>query len=91
MESQGKYEALGQDVGVLVDRKNREYGDAFHKTGEILRILYPGGVKPEQYDDMLAVVRVLDKLFRVAHGKQGDEDPWKDIAGYGLLGMEGKA
>ncbi|MDI9468233.1 MAG: hypothetical protein QM343_10185 [Bacillota bacterium] len=30
---------------------------------------------------------VVDKLFRVAHGKQGDEDPWQDIAGYGLLGM----
>lgn len=33
------------------------------------------------------MVRVVDKLFRVAHGKQGDEDPWQDIAGYGLLGM----
>lgn len=30
---------------------------------------------------------MVDKLFRVAHGKQGDEDPWQDIAGYGLLGM----
>jgi len=88
-EAMGKYEALGRAIGALVDVKNAQYGDAFHKTGKILAILYPEGVTPEQYDDMLAVVRVLDKLFRIANGKQGNEDPWQDIAGYGLLGMEG--
>lgn len=87
-EAMGKYEALGKAIGALVDVKNAQYGDAFHKTGKILAILYPEGVTSEQYDDMLAVVRVLDKLFRVANGKQGNEDPFKDIAGYGLLGME---
>ena len=88
-EAMGKYEALGKAIGALVDVKNSQYGDAFHKTGKILAILYPEGVTPEQYDDMLAVVRILDKLFRIANGKQGNEDPWQDIAGYGLLGMEG--
>ena len=88
-EEIGKYEALGKAIGALVDVKNSQYGDAFHQTGRILAILYPEGVAPEQYDDMLAVVRILDKLFRIANGKQGNEDPWQDIAGYGLLGMEG--
>lgn len=87
-EAMGKYETLGREIGALVDVKNQQYGDAFHKTGKILAILYPEGVAPERYDDMLAVVRVLDKLFRVANGKQGNEDPWQDIVGYGLLGME---
>lgn len=88
-EVTGKYEAMGKAIGALVDVKNHQYGDAFHQTGKILAILYPKGVRPEQYNDMLAVVRVLDKLFRVANGKQGNEDPWQDISGYGLLGMEG--
>ncbi|MDD3655053.1 MAG: hypothetical protein PHO01_12915 [Desulfotomaculaceae bacterium] len=26
------------------------------------------------------------RVRRVANGKQGSEDPWQDIAGYGLLG-----
>ena len=39
---------------------------------------------------MLGVIRVVDKLFRVANGKQGSEDPWQDIAGYGLLGTGGR-
>ena len=82
----GKYEALGKAIGALVDEKNLQYGEAFNRGGCILEILYPDGVRPDQYRDMLGVIRVIDKLFRVANGKQGSEDPWQDIAGYGLLG-----
>jgi len=82
----GKYESLGKAIGALVDEKNLQYGDAFNRGGSILEVLYPDGVRPEQYRDMLGVIRVVDKLFRVANGKQGQEDPWQDIAGYGLLG-----
>ena len=82
----GKYESLGKAIGALVDEKNLQYGEAFNRGGCILEILYPDGVRPDQYRDMLGVIRVIDKLFRVANGKQGSEDPWQDIAGYGLLG-----
>lgn len=81
-----QYEALGAEIGRLVEEKQKQYGDSFHKAGAVLAILYPDGVKPAQYQDMLAVVRVVDKLFRVANGKQGDENPWRDVAGYGILG-----
>lgn len=38
-------------------------------------------------DDMLAVVHNVDKLFRIAHSKHAfGESPYRDIAGYGLLG-----
>jgi len=83
----GKYEKLGQQIGLLVDIKNQQYGD-FNSAGEVLATLYPYGVRPEQYKDILGVVRVIDKLRRIANGKQGNENPWGDIAGYGLLGME---
>lgn len=86
----GKYEALGESIGALVDQKNKQYGDAFNRSGSILEILYPDGIRPEQYRDMLGVIRVVDKLFRIANGKQGPEDPWQDIAGYGLLGTGGR-
>ena len=86
----GKYEALGESIGALVDQKNKQYGDAFNRSDSILKVLYPDGVRPEQYRDMLGVIRVVDKLFRIANGKQGSEDPWQDIAGYGLLGTGGR-
>ncbi len=85
------FAARGADIGRLVDSKQEAYGDSVGKTGRILAVLYPTGVRPEQYDDALLIVRVLDKLSRVStrgsDGKdRGGESPWRDIAGYGMLG-----
>lgn len=82
----GVYKDLANEIGELVDRKNSNYGSSFDKSGTILKELYPEGIKPEEYTDMLGVVRVIDKLFRIANGDKGDESAWQDIAGYGLLG-----
>lgn len=80
------YEKVGQAIGQLVDEKNKSYGSAFEKAGDFLKILYPDGVKPEQYTDMLAIVRVFDKMMRIATDKDAfGEDPWCDIAGYAIL------
>lgn len=82
-----KYIDIGTEIGTLVSAKNEAYGDSFSRSGEILSILYPSGVRPDQYGDMLGVVRVIDKLFRIAKGEQMGESPWRDIAGYGILGV----
>lgn len=81
------YEALGAEIGRLVASKQEAYGDSFGKSDAILKVLFPSGVPVESYSNLLAIVRVIDKLFRVAtaNDKTG-EDPWRDIAGYGLLG-----
>ena len=81
------YEKKGQEIGKLVDEKQAAYGDSFGKSGEIIKILYPEGIKPDQYKDALAITRIIDKLFRIANDKgYGGENPFMDIAGYGLLG-----
>lgn len=81
------YKRLGYEIGELVETKQQAYGDSFGKSGEIMRQLYPQGIAPEQMDDALAVVRVVDKLFRIATDRDAlGESPWRDIAGYGLLG-----
>jgi hypothetical protein len=73
-------------IGNLVARKNAAYGDSFARAPEIIRILYPDGIRPDQVDDLLAVVRILDKMSRIATDKSAlGEDPWRDIAGYALL------
>lgn len=83
---ENNYQIIGNEIGKLVDEKNEAYGDSFHKSGDILSILYPNGIKPEQYEDMLYVVRVIDKLFRIATAKDAfGENPAKDIAGYSIL------
>lgn len=82
------YEGIAIEIAKVVKEKNIAYGDSFVKSGEILNILYPDGVKPEQYGDMLAIVRVIDKMFRIATDKNAfGESPWKDINGYSLLAI----
>lgn len=82
------YETIGQEVGKLVDEKNAAYGSSFAECHKILSVLYPAGIKPEQYTDALAIIRVIDKLFRIANKKDAfGESPWRDIAGYSLLGI----
>ncbi len=82
------YSDIGKKVGDLVTDKNAAYGDSFGKSGECLRQMYPNGIKPEQYDDLLTLVRILDKLFRIASNPTAfSENPYQDIVGYGLLGM----
>ena len=87
-----EFEELGSEIGALVAKKNKAYGDSFAKSNLILNVLFPEGVRPEQYRDLLAITRVIDKLFRIANRKDAfGENPWTDIAGYGLLGvMEGR-
>ena len=83
------YEKLGADIGRLVSEKQIAYGDSFGKAGEVVRILYPAGIPPEKLDDALTLVRVLDKLFRIATDRDAlGESPWRDIAGYALLSAE---
>ena len=90
-ENKWNHQDLGDELGKLVDKKNEEYGDSFNQAGKVLEILYPDGIKPEQYTDVLSVVRLVDKLFRIASSTPAerqcwDESPYKDIGGYGLLG-----
>ena len=78
---------MAGEIGELTAEKNAVYGDSFARAGHILKELYPNGVKPDQYGDMLAVARIVDKLFRIAARKDAfGESPFKDIAGYGLIG-----
>ena len=80
------YVRLGKAIGELIADKQQAYGDSFHKSGEVLKILYPKGVKIDNFTDLLAITRVLDKLFRIATDPTyGSESPWRDIAGYALL------
>jgi hypothetical protein len=79
---------LSLNLGSLLEEKNKAYGSAFSKSSEILKILYPNGIQPDQYTDLLLITRILDKLFRIATDKSAfNEEPWKDIAGYGILGI----
>jgi hypothetical protein len=89
MERVNKFSEIGFAVGTLVNSKQKAYGDSFGRSGECLRQMFPDGIKPEQYDDLLTIARIIDKLFRIANNPNAfEENPYQDIVGYGLLGMK---
>lgn len=82
------YSKIGQEIGKLVESKQAAYGDSFGKSGQVLRLLYPDGIPTEKLDDALTVVRVVDKLFRIATAKDAfGESPWSDVCGYAVLSI----
>jgi len=85
---EGLYEQLGARVGAVVDKKNLEYGDSINDTDGFLRVLFPCGIPIRAYKDVGLLVRIFDKMKRVAYGNLGEENAWKDLVGYALLGYE---
>ena len=85
------FQELAKGIADLVTEKEKAYGSAFDRAGDFLRVLYPEGIKPEQYKDMLCIIRVFDKLMRIATSYEGTEekkvDAYSDLMGYGLLGL----
>ena len=84
-------ERMATEIGSLCVRKEQEYGSAVYVTTEIMRALYPGGIRSHQMGDALLLVRIADKMCRIASRDEdgddkGGESPYEDIAGYGLLG-----
>lgn len=82
------FKDIAAEVGQLVTDKNAAYGDSFSRSNEVISILYPDGIRPDQYEDFLTVIRVIDKLFRIATRKDAfGESPWTDVMGYALLAV----
>ncbi|HEY4358234.1 MAG TPA: hypothetical protein VGN16_20985 [Acidobacteriaceae bacterium] len=82
------FQQIGTAAGALVEEKNRAYGSSFATAGAAFRLLYPDGIAPEQIDDALVLVRIWDKMKRIATDRDAlGESPYADIIGYGILGV----
>jgi len=88
MTKNNDFERIAAEIAKLVSEKNIAYGNSFGKSANLIKDLYPNGVSVDQYDDFLCVIRVIDKLFRIATRKKAfGESPWRDIVGYGILAI----
>jgi len=73
------------ELGKLLEKKNKQYGNSYITVPAILRIYYPTGIKPDEYGDASTIVRILDKISRRAAGNPDAAEDWRDIAGYGVV------
>lgn len=82
------FRIIAIQIADLVEEKQRAYGDSFGKAKDFLKILYPNGIPVERYKDMLTLVRIWDKIMRIATDKDAlGESPYSDIMGYCLLAL----
>lgn len=78
---------IATDIAAEVTEKDKAYGSAFDKCENYLNILYPEGIRPEQYQVMLMLVRDFDKNMRIVNAPDAfGESPFRDKIGYALLG-----
>jgi len=83
------YQKIAADLGKLVTEKNKAYGSAHIVSGRIMLLLFPNGIHPHRIWDALLMVRIIDKLMRIATRPDAfGESPYQDIGGYGILGVE---
>jgi hypothetical protein len=86
---QESYRKLAKDIAETVIQKQAAYGDSFGRSGRVMEELFPDGIATAQMHDALTIVRILDKLFRIATDRDAlGESPYKDIMGYALLATE---
>jgi len=84
------FKELAAELATLLEEKRRAYGNNMEIAPKVLDLLYPDGVRRDQYPTMLLLVRILDKISRIATGGGRwalGEDAWKDIAGYALCAL----
>ena len=85
------FEEIALDIGRLVTEKNKAYGDSFAQCSQFLRLLYPDGISTDNYENMLTIVRIWDKIKRAATDEDAfGESPFRDIAGYSILACHKK-
>ena len=88
MSTEVNYHDIAEGLAALIVEKQKSYGDSFTRSAAVMEVLYPNGISPAQYKDSLTIVRIVDKLFRIATDPTAlGEDPWLDIAGYSLLSL----
>lgn len=81
-----KIKEKAQEIAAITEQKNQAYGNSYHRCHVMLTELWPDGVPVSDYKKLLAVARIIDKLFRIANDENAfSEDPWRDIAGYAIL------
>lgn len=88
-EKARRLETIGKEIGELTARKNVAYGDSALTSAEALKLLWPNGLPTDSFADALLIVRIWDKMMRIATDKDAlGESPYRDIGGYAILGAE---
>jgi hypothetical protein len=96
---QGRFTEIALEIGQFTDMKNKQYGSSVDATYEMIKVLMERYRNSENtyeipeslLQHLLLTVRVMDKQNRIFNNPSGEgdsESPWRDITGYGLIGID---
>jgi hypothetical protein len=83
----------GEVISSMLGDKRDSYGDNLIVSGQFLKLLYPEGIPANAYPEVLVIIRLFDKLMRIANQHRSpelwteQETPWLDVAGYAIAIM----
>jgi hypothetical protein len=83
-ETERAIDLAGKLIEIMKERE-KKFGSNENKTGQILMILFPDGLKIEHEEAAAKtklLIYIIDKLSR--YSKEGDTDSLLDLAGYAL-------
>lgn len=92
------FQEIANEIGKFTDMKNDAYGSSVDTTYEVLKIFLK---KYKNHDNTYTIpesllkhiflqVRMIDKQNRIFNNPDGDkmeESPYRDLAGYSLIGV----
>jgi hypothetical protein len=76
---------LANELKIIMEEGDAEYGSNEHKTAQILMILFPEGIHVNSFEAAVRIkflIYIIDKLSR--YSKKGNKDSLMDLAGYAL-------
>jgi len=80
--TKSKFKEIADKIGSMVEEKNVQYGDSYANTQKFLDILYPESIPVEKFSDIVCIIRIFDKLKKVAAQVESDEEnPYADLIG----------
>jgi hypothetical protein len=99
IEKLGKFTELAYGIGEFTDMKNQQYGSSVDATFGMMKVLmerYKNDdntytIPESLLEHILLQVRIMDKLNRIFNNPSGEgdsESPYRDLAGYSLIGID---
>lgn len=99
IEQLGKFTELAYGIGEFTDMKNQQYGSSVDATYGMMKVLmerYKNNdntytIPESLMQHILLQVRMMDKLNRIFNNPSGEgdsESPYRDLAGYSLIGID---
>lgn len=88
---EANFENVAKQIVDSVKAAERETGNCFTKSTEVIRILFPAGIPPGKEQEVASMLRIIDKMFRIANNPGSTATEWQVLSAYALNAVKASA